>query len=623
MAVVLRRKSLPLRWRQAALQLEARLRERTKQAPERLDARVMESCYPRHSFVAGWRVGVNFSDDVMRRIDVVATTGFPSVPVRTALVDHPPFMTWPHVESDGILCLLPNMAECDPDDPYAVAEDLLGRSVRLVEELLEGSIVERDFREEFLTYWAYKSHQDGTRLFSLLTPAPPSRVVQVWRGNGVEVVGEDASALAWWVRRRFGEKVNATAEEAAFIWLTKPPLPTDYPETASDLHALAVDAGQDAAEALGQASLRKPDHVVAMLGALGRGGPGLIAVKVPNPRFLRSRTHSATDPLSKGFRPGRTPKSLLVDRYFGASPVVRSSVQRADANWVHGRGRDARTVKLLDSTVVIVGCGSLGGPVACTLAQAGAGRLVLVDYDVLGWPNVGRHPLGASAVGRNKAESLAERLQADFPHLQIESQACSVEKLLQSNPELLGAADLIIAATGSWGAESALNRWHVEHGRPRPILYCWTEAHACAGHAVAIVREGGCFQCHIGRTGTPSFKIVDWLGGGDASQEEPACGAHYHPYGPVELSYVTAMISDVAMDCLLSPPTRSFSRVFATSQHRIDELGGQWSDAWLAERGEGESGMRTVDRPWVKMDCATCGDQPVEEAARRRLETEK
>ena len=615
MVVVQPEATLPLHWRQAALQLEARLRVWTEQAPERLDGQVMKGLYPRRPYVAGWRVGASFPDGVVRRIDVVATAGFPFVPVRTALVDHPPFMTWPHVESDGILCLLPNMAECDPDDPYAVAENLLWRSVRLVEELLEGSIVERDFRDEFLTYWAYKSHQNGTRLFSLLTPAPPSRVVRVWRENGIVVVGEDARTLADWVRRRFGDKINATTEEAAFIWMSKPPLPIDYPETACDLHALAVNAGQDASEALGQAALRKPDQVVVMLGALGRGGPGLIAVKVPNPRILRSRPRSAADPLSKGFRPGRTPRALLVDRYFGASPVVRSSVQRADANWIHGRGRDTRTVKLLDSTVVVVGCGSVGGPVACTLAQAGAGRLVLVDYDVLGWPNVGRHPLGASAVGRNKAESLTERLQSDFPHLQFESQACSVEKLMQSDPELLAAADLIIAATGSWGAESALNRWHVEHGRPRPILYCWTEAHACAGHAVAIVREGGCFQCHIGRTGTPTFKVMDWPGSGNASLEEPACGAHYHPYGPVELSYVTAMISDVAMDCLLSPPTQSFSRVFATSQHRIDELGGQWSDAWLAERGEGESGMRTVDRTWVKMDCAACGDQPVEEAA--------
>ena len=504
--------SLPLHWRQAALKLEARLRERAGQAPERLEAQVIDSCYPRRSYVAGWRVGVTFSDGVMRRIDVVATAGFPSIPVRTALVDHPPFMTWPHVERDGTLCLLPNMAECDPDDPCAVAENLLGRSVRLVEELLEGTIVERDFREEFLTYWAYKSHADGTHLFSLLAPAPPSRVVRVWRGNGVEIAGEDAETLAQWVRRRFGAEVDATTEEAAFIWLPKPPLPINYPETASDLRALAVATGQDAAAALGQAALGEPDHLVAILGALGRGGPGLIAVKARNPRFLRSRPRSATVPLSKGFRPGRAPKSLLLDRYFGTGKVVRSSVQRADANWVHGRGRDPRTAKLLDSTVVVIGCGSVGAPVACTLAQAGAGRIVLADYDVLSWPNVGRHPLGASAIGRNKAESLAEWLQADFPHLQIESRACNLQGLLQSDLKLLEAADLVIAATGNWGAESALNRWHVEQGRPSPILYCWTEAHACAGHAVAIVREGGCFQCHIGRTGSPSFKVVEWPG---------------------------------------------------------------------------------------------------------------
>ena len=134
--------ALPLRWRQGALRLEARLRELTEQVPERLDAQAIARCYPRRRFVAGWRVGVTFTDGNLRRIDVVATVGFPSFPVRTALVDHPPFMTWPHVESDGVLCLLPNMAECDPDDPCAVAENLLNRSVRLVEELLEGTIVE-------------------------------------------------------------------------------------------------------------------------------------------------------------------------------------------------------------------------------------------------------------------------------------------------------------------------------------------------------------------------------------------------------------------------------------------------------------------------------------------------
>ena len=604
----------PLRWREAALMLEARLRERAGQAPERLGAQVIGRCYPRRPYVSGWRVGVTFSDDVMRRIDVVASAGFPSIPVRTALVDRPPFMTWPHIEADGILCLLPNMAECDPDDPCAVAENLLGRSVRLVEELLEGSIIERVFREEFLTYWAYKSHEDGTRFYSLLTPGPPSRVVRAWRGKGYEIIGEDARTLAQWVRRRFGHEIHTTTEEAVFIWLPKPPLPVDYPKTASDLRALAVAAGQDAAMALGQAALGEPDQLVAVLGALGRVGPGLIAVKARNPRSLNSGPWSATDPLSKGFRPGRVPKSLLLDRYFGTGSVVRSSVQRADPNWVHGRTRDPRTVKLLGSTVVVAGCGSVGAPVVCTLAQAGTGRIVLVDHDSLSWPNVGRHPLGASSVGCNKAQELAERLQPDFPHLQIESRACYLQEFQRKEPELLEAADLIIAATGDWGAESALNRWHVEQGRPSPILYCWTEAHACAGHAVAIGREGGCFQCHIGRTGSPSFKVVEWPDSGDASQEEPACGAHYHPYGPVELGYVTAMVSDVALDCLLSPPSHSVSRIVATSQRRVDELGGRWSDEWLVEHGENGSGMRTVERPWPREHCPACRDQPVAKA---------
>ena len=139
---------------------------------------------------------------------------------------------------------------------------------------------------------------------------------------------------------------------------------------------------------------------------------------------------TGADPLTKGFRQGRMTKRVALSRYFGAGPAIRSSVQRADATWVHGRGRDSRSPRLLDSTVVVVGCGSVGAPVACLLAQGGIGRLVLVDYDTLSWPNVGRHSLGAAAVGRNKAEALAERLQPDCPHLQIEACASGLHGLL-------------------------------------------------------------------------------------------------------------------------------------------------------------------------------------------------
>ena len=223
--------------------------------------------------------------------------------------------------------------------------------------------------------------------------------------------------------------------------------------------------------------------------------------------------------------------------------------------------------------------------------------------------------MGAAAVGLNKAEALAERLQADYPHLRIESRSCGLHELLLTDRDLLKAVDLIISAMGSWAAENALNRWHVDQGRGRPILYAWTEAHACAGHGVAIAGEGGCLQCHIGRTGAPNFKAVDWPNGGNAAQEEPACGAHYQPYGPVELSYVTAMVGELALDCLLDLPPESFNRVLVTSPSRMAKLGGRLSEAWISAYGVGDSGMRTIDRPWPRAACRACGETGAEKAA--------
>lgn len=605
----------PLGWRQAALRLEATLRERAEQVPERLDAATIAADYPgRDWIVAAWRISVVFSDGVVRRIDVVAGAGFPTTPVRTALVDHPKSMTWPHVEGDGILCLLPNMAEWDPDDPSEVAMDLLNRSVRLIEELLNGSIVERDFREEFVTYWGYKAHSKGENLFSLISPGPPSRVVRVWRSKGLEVVGEDQGSLADWAHRRFGNKTPVKTEAAAYLWLDAPLLPSEYPETAADLYKLAERMGEDAKAVLEQAAGGEPDEILVLLGAEGRGGAALIGAKALNPKRRNGRPCTPDQPLSVGFRVGHAPNPIVFRRFFGATPVVRTLVQRADADWVHGRGRDIRTRRLLDSRVVVVGCGSVGAPVACALAQAGVGRIELADPESLSWPNIGRHPLGAPYVGRNKAEALADRLQADYPHLTVEHRACSLHHLLSHDADLLANADLIVAATGSWVAESALNRWHVRQERRHPILYAWTEAHACAGHAVAIGREDGCLQCHIGRTGTPDLTVVEWPEGGDVHQEEPACGGHYQPYGPVELAYVTATVAEGALDCLLNPPVRSFSRVFVTSPRSIASLGGRLTESWRSAFGDGDGGARTVDRAWPAVGCAACGPRGLDEA---------
>jgi hypothetical protein len=145
-----------------------RVREDLGAAVQTMDVGTIRAAYPKRRFVHGWRVPVACPDGEVRRIDLLLGPAFPSGYPRTALVDRPPYLEWPHVESDGVLCLLPIGAEVDPDDPAAVAANLLGRSARLLGELLEGGIVDRDFSEEFLTYWFYGSDGDAPRVRSLI-----------------------------------------------------------------------------------------------------------------------------------------------------------------------------------------------------------------------------------------------------------------------------------------------------------------------------------------------------------------------------------------------------------------------------------------------------------------------
>ena len=68
-------------------------------------------------------------------------------------------------------------------------------------------------------------------------------------------------------------------------------------------------------------------------------------------------------------------------------------------------------IRLLDSSVAVIGCGGLGGTVSEILARAGVGELVLVDGDVFGEDNLNRQLFSCeSGLGRAKVEVAIERI---------------------------------------------------------------------------------------------------------------------------------------------------------------------------------------------------------------------
>ncbi len=108
------------------------------------------------------------------------------------------------------------------------------------------------------------------------------------------------------------------------------------------------------------------------------------------------------------------------------------------------------------------------------------------------------------------------------------------------------------------------------------------------------------------------FWLVRRLEGEDL--EVVVCDAHYQPYGPIELSYVTAMIGELALNCLLDPPSHSFSRIIVASPDRTAKLGGCLSEAWMSAYRQTHPGVRTVDQAWPTDACVACGSAQSKEA---------
>lgn len=601
--------------RQAVLEVQKELRKLSGGAASRLKLSDLQSAYPTRDFADGWRIPILFSDNEKRHIDILLTKYFPVTVPRSALVDRPDHLTWPHIEHDGILCLLQNSSEVDPNAPVEVALNILHRSAKLVEELIEGAIVDRDFKEEFLTYWFYAATSKVKNMVTLFEPRAPSRPLCVWVHDNKTYVAESEDELAKWVGNSFGKKLSDKARKnshpAAFMWLPEPLLPSQYPETGEDVWNLARNVRPKENELLLEIAQSDNTRPLFILGANGRGGAGLMPITIDRNTIRPGESTRIEDRMNAGHRKGKTGLSVLAKKTFGKNPVSRTQVLRADAKWIHGRGKDQRSTRLLESSIVIFGCGSVGSFVAENMARAGVGTIHIVDYDELIWANVGRHALGAGSVGKNKALELALKLQREFPHLTIEGHDSSVRIMIEIQNEILTDSDLIVSATGNWAAESHLNKWHRHTKRQKPIIYGWTEDYALSGTAVVIGAQGSCLSCGLSRTGSPHMTATYWPEGRDVNSE-PACSDHYQPYGAIELAFVNSMISSVALEELLEPSQHSKRKMWMSSANRLAQSGGEWSKELLNVVGEAFQGDQMLEFDWCHGHCNVCFEKKVQ-----------
>jgi sulfur-carrier protein adenylyltransferase/sulfurtransferase len=77
--------------------------------------------------------------------------------------------------------------------------------------------------------------------------------------------------------------------------------------------------------------------------------------------------------------------------------------------------------KIRNTSVLCIGAGGLGSPIAMYLAAAGIGRLGIVDFDTVDYSNLQRQILHSDAdVGVSKADSAKAAIQALNPNVQVD-----------------------------------------------------------------------------------------------------------------------------------------------------------------------------------------------------------
>lgn len=110
--------------------------------------------------------------------------------------------------------------------------------------------------------------------------------------------------------------------------------------------------------------------------------------------------------------------------------------------------------KLEHTTVAICGLGGLGSNIAISLARAGIGELILIDFDQVDITNLHRQQYKASQIGRYKTDALAENLQEIAPYVKLTTHT---QKISEENyAGLLSQADVICEAFDDAGAKAML-----------------------------------------------------------------------------------------------------------------------------------------------------------------------
>ena len=147
--------------------------------------------------------------------------------------------------------------------------------------------------------------------------------------------------------------------------------------------------------------------------------------------------------------------------------------------------------KICSTSVLCIGAGGLGSPIAMYLAAAGIGKIGIVDFDVVDFTNLQRQIIHSTAnVGRPKLDSAKERIAEINPYVQVDTYEVALTS--DNALDLFRDYDIIADGTDNFPTRYLVNDACVLMGKPN----VYGSIFRFEGQAtVFYAKEGPCYRC--------------------------------------------------------------------------------------------------------------------------------
>ncbi|WP_143276989.1 HesA/MoeB/ThiF family protein [Bordetella genomosp. 12] len=459
-------------------------------------------------------------------------------------------LQFPHIEEDGKFCHGVEPSPDDYNDPRAVVVEVLKKLSKYLGDIVNPAWVRAEFQRERLAYWnrfcylSYKKYGAPTPRSVLAALQNISQVTEGKiasyhaRGPGRATSRRDMELRSTMLLASVGTVdphtlavqhgwPKGTLVRGEALWVPVPKdlswTPTDWPKSLDELEQLVLGMTNDSHSVI--AWLRQKITQNAQEKSAEDYHPKLIIL-------VQDRTC---------FGYLITPN--LIPQLTGPG-VVPVEIDRVDADWALARDHQTEVLELRrQKRVLLIGCGSIGAPIADLLARAGIGELHLADKENFSIENCARHLLGAEHVGQSKATALASRIRRQTPGIQTKalrvlatdwiSQVCSP-----------GEYDLVIDCTGDGAVRTMISQFRSSAFGDAGIVHVWIEPHGAAAHTVYATKESPW------PPDDPWEKVNAATWPPDVRVQLPACSSGFHIYGAADAWQTAGFATERILSCL-------------------------------------------------------------------------